>query len=137
MPTRPASAAQILIVDLDGFKAVNDSYGHAAGDEVLRQASQRMESCLRTSDTVARLGGDEFGVVGVTDPGPDGLAVLANNLARALSDPFVVDGVRLTIKGSIGGTTVRTPADISRLLSEADAAMYVAKRTGATFVAHR
>ena len=129
---------QVMVLDLDGFKAVNDSYGHAAGDEVLRQASQRMESCLRTSDTVARLGGDEFGIVGVTDQGPEGRDVLAHKLSRALTDPFVVEGVPLLLRGSIGGTTAGAgPADISRLLSEADAAMYVAKRSGATFVAHR
>ena len=130
--------AHVLVLDLDGFKAVNDAYGHAAGDEVLRQASKRMESCLRTSDTVARLGGDEFGVVGVTESGPKGSAVLANKLTRALAATFLVEGMTLGLKGSIGGTTIGTgPTDISRLLSEADAAMYVAKRTGASFVAHR
>ena len=135
---RTRRRARILVLDLDGFKQVNDTFGHAAGDEVLREAAQRMTSCLRTSDTVARLGGDEFGVVGVTDNSPGENQRIARKLAAALQEPYELQGASVSLTGSIGATTARGRLnDISRLLSEADAAMYEGKRTGSGFAEHR
>ena len=109
----------VLVLDLDGFKQVNDTHGHAAGDELLREVAAAIATRIRSADLVARTGGDEFVILTVETPS-DGLAALAASLGEALE--------ALRIGGSIGWAE-RTPADqsASRLLHRADLAMYAAK----------
>jgi diguanylate cyclase (GGDEF)-like protein len=127
----------LFFVDLDGFKAVNDTRGHHCGDEVLRAVAARLTGIVRGSDTVARLGGDEFVVVctGLTD---DDVATLAVRIERLLSEPIGLPGGAVTIGASIGilslrdttGTEIASEDLVSELLRAADAAMYEAKRNG-------
>ena len=90
----------VLIVDLDYFKNINDSYGHAVGDHALQAAAKRMEACTRQSDLLARLGGDEF-VILVQGPDAFGPA-LAARIHDALQTPVVVDGITRFVRASIG-----------------------------------
>jgi diguanylate cyclase (GGDEF)-like protein len=119
------------MVDLDGFKDVNDAYGHAVGDDVLRLLGPRLLACVRPTDMVARLGGDEF-VILCEDAGDrEVVEQMAARVREACSEPFgVTAGRRVRLSGSVGtawsSEQVRTPA---ALLAAADLAMYVAKRT--------
>jgi diguanylate cyclase (GGDEF)-like protein len=120
----------VLFCDLDDFKGVNDSLGHAAGDQLLVQVAGRLRSQLRPADTLARLGGDEFAVL--VEDGDDPGAV-GRRLVDALHDPFFVDGMRLDARVSVGVTMVHPgspPPSLRTLLSQADVAMYAAKRAG-------
>ncbi len=119
----------VLFIDLDRFKAVNDSLGHAAGDELLAAVADRVRGCLRTSDTAARLGGDEFAVLLEAAPAQAGVEV-AERIIRAAKDPFRVAGRDVFIAASVGVAASRTPhAEALTLLSNADVAMYQAKRS--------
>jgi diguanylate cyclase (GGDEF)-like protein/PAS domain S-box-containing protein len=118
----------LLLLDLDRFKEVNDSLGHPAGDEVLRQVAQRLQQLLRASDTVARLGGDEFALVlpGAT---ADDAAVVAAKAIRALQQPLTIEGQVIEIGGSIGMVVFPEHGrDVDTLVRRADVAMYAAKR---------
>jgi len=121
----------VLYIDLDYFKAVNDRYGHAAGDEVLRQFAARLKAAVRPSDAVARLGGDEFGIVlgGVREP--NHAATVAEKVVETASMPFAVADLALTIGASVG---VAYDADREGgwkgLLARADAKVYEAKAAG-------
>lgn len=118
----------VAFVDLDDFKAINDEVGHAAGDELLRIATNRMRSVTREGDLLGRLGGDEFIVVcsGEDAPDPDELAV---RLTRALNGAVVVGGVQLTLRASVGAAiSVGGELGAEALLQRADTAMYAAKR---------
>jgi diguanylate cyclase (GGDEF)-like protein len=127
--------AALLLVDLDGFKAVNDRMGHAAGDAVLVAVAERLRSCTRAGDLVARLGGDEF-VLLVEHTG-EGLPGLADRVTLALAAPIVVEGVTAPVSGSVGAVLVTPGLDGAELLRRADRAMYQAKAAGkATFVVH-
>jgi diguanylate cyclase (GGDEF)-like protein len=120
----------VLFCDLDDFKGVNDSLGHAAGDQLLVQVADRLASQLRPADTLARLGGDEFAVL--VEQGDDPAAV-GRRLVETLQEPFFVDDVRLDARISVGVTIVRPgspPPSLGTLLSQADVAMYAAKRAG-------
>lgn len=120
----------VLFCDLDDFKGVNDTLGHAAGDQLLVQVATRLRSEVRASDTLARLGGDEFAVLVAEGTDPTGLA---ERLVSALHKPFVVDDMRLDARISVGVTIVHPGAPappLSSLLSQADVAMYAAKRAG-------
>jgi diguanylate cyclase (GGDEF)-like protein len=119
----------VLIVDLDGFKAINDGRGHAAGDEVLRLVATRLAGAVRAGDTLARLGGDEFGVVA---PGVDAAEAerLAERLLAALDEPIALDGVIVNVRASVGAAVAPRGADPDDLPRLADAAMYRAKATG-------
>ena len=122
--SRPAA---LLLLDLDGFKEVNDSLGHSAGDDLLRQVGPRLRVALRTDDVLARLGGDEFAVL---LPDADGAEakVLAERLRQLLLQPFTVAGVRLHVGVSVGVSTTPVPAsNVEELLHSADVAMYLAK----------
>ncbi|MCV2491295.1 EAL domain-containing protein [Geodermatophilus sp. YIM 151500] len=122
-----ARPAALLLLDLDGFKEVNDSLGHAAGDELLRQIGPRLRSALRTGDVLARLGGDEFAVL-LGDAGLDEAHALAVRLRELVLQPFTVEGVRLHVGVSIGVATAPVPAaTVRELLRCADVAMYAAK----------
>ena len=118
----------VLLVDLDRFKPINDSFGHSAGDEVLKAISQRLRECVRASDTVARIGGDEFVAVLDQLQGAEDAARVAKTIARALSEPFRVQGHAVGISASIGLALYPTHAsDAQSLIQHADKAMYVAK----------
>ena len=126
--SRTAAMTEILFLDLDDFKTVNDSLGHPAGDAVLVGVAERLRACLRATDTAARLGGDEFAVLLASGDEPCG--VVAERIVAELRRPVEVDGHEVAIRGSIGvasGTAGTTAAD---LLRDADLAMYVAKSAG-------
>ena len=121
----------VLFLDLDGFKEVNDSLGHAAGDRLLIQVAERLQSCVRPSDTVARFGGDEFAVL-IEDASDDvDVIQVAERVLEGLRQPFVVNGRELHVRGSLG--IARMDGDVDgadHLLRNADLAMYRAKATG-------
>jgi diguanylate cyclase (GGDEF)-like protein len=122
-----ARPAALLLLDLDGFKEVNDSLGHPAGDDLLRQVGPRVREALRGQDVVARLGGDEFAVL-LADTSVDDARVLAERLRELVLQPFMVAGVRLHVGVSIGVSTTPAPATtVPELLHCADVAMYTAK----------
>ncbi len=125
------SPAALLIVDLDGFKTVNDDLGHAAGDAVLQQVAQRLLGCVRATDTVARLGGDEFALLlqGVGDHAR--AEEIAESVIQAVSRPVVIEGDGISVGASVGIAV--HPGDGSttdELLSSADLALYQAKNEG-------
>jgi len=117
----------LLLIDLDGFKDVNDSRGHLAGDVVLQRVSVALRHAARLEDVVARWGGDEFVVVAVLDP--DRAMALADRL-RATIRETAADGDNALVTGSIGVAVRRAPLDEETWLRRADEAMYAAKRTG-------
>lgn len=118
----------LLVVDLDGFKEVNDDLGHAAGDRVLFRIAERLRGTVRASDTVARLGGDEFAVL-VGECGVSGARTVAGKLLQALDRPVVVGGRSRRVGASIGIALCPDHGDDpEELLERADAAMYAAKR---------
>ena len=120
----------LLFLDLDGFKAVNDSLGHEAGDQVLAEVATRLRGCVRASDTVARLGGDEFVIVCSEDATPKAVDQLASRLLAALAEPMTPLGRTCAITASIGIATIGWSATPAEALSAADAAMYRAKHLG-------
>lgn len=120
-----------LLIDLDRFKDINDSFGHSAGDEVLRVIAMRVKSTIRTEDMVARLGGDEFVVLQVGMAQPAGATSLADRLIAILSEPYDIGGLKLACGASIGVAIAPTDAEEwESLLSCADAALYKAKAEG-------
>jgi diguanylate cyclase (GGDEF)-like protein/PAS domain S-box-containing protein len=126
---RVGTAVAVLFVDLDGFKVVNDSHGHEVGDQLLIRCADRLQGCLRDSDTLARLGGDEFVVLleGVAESGHP--ATTATRMLQALAQPFKLDRATVQISASIGIAT-GTSCTPRTLLHAADSAMYQAKATG-------
>lgn len=120
----------VLFVDLDGFKRINDSFGHAAGDVILRGAADRLRREARECDTVARVGGDEFLILleDVTDVAD--CITMANRVLAALSQPFEVSGKKVQIACSIGIVVHPDHGERGKLVANADAAMYAAKRAG-------
>ena len=121
----------VLIVDLDRFKSVNDTLGHAAGDRLIKLCSGRLEACVRETDTVARLGGDEFALVQVGAEGPGEAEALCSRLLAALVEPFELDGHEIIVTASIGVALAPGDADEpGRLLQYADIALYRAKEEG-------
>lgn len=125
----------LLSMDLDKFKPINDTLGHAAGDDVLRVVGARLRSFFRAGDVVARLGGDEFCAL-LKDVTPDQLPVLAERVRAALEAPIERDGMTLTVGCSIGVMVAHRDDDLhlEELMDRADAALYRAKRTRATTV---
>jgi len=120
----------LLFLDLDGFKVINDTLGHAVGDQLLRVVSERLTSVLRASDTVARLGGDEF-VVLTGSGNPDYAAQLAEKLLDQLRRPFSLSGESLSVTGSLGiAVFPDNGTDSQQLMRAADMAMYTAKSQG-------
>ncbi|MGV3551694.1 diguanylate cyclase domain-containing protein [Rhizobium sp.] len=120
----------VHFIDLDGFKMVNDTWGHRVGDAVLTIAAKRMRELVREGDVAARFGGDEFAVLqsGVTAPGA--ARALARRLVTALSEPYRVDGQICVIGASVGICLVRPDMTVEHIIEEADHALYVAKREG-------
>ncbi len=124
-------AVTLLLCDLDHFKEVNDTFGHPAGDELLREAAERIRATMRKTDLLARLGGDEFAIVHITGSEPEEAHALAERIVSALNQPFEVQGNKVTIGVSIGVSSA--PIDAAspvELLKQADLALYVAKRGG-------
>jgi diguanylate cyclase (GGDEF)-like protein len=117
--------------DLDDFKAVNDGFGHLTGDRVLVAVAQRLNACVRHSDTLARIGGDEFAVVQAGASGRAGAVLLAERMLAALAPPLAIDGHRLRIRASIGiGLYPDHGASPVQLHQAADQALYQAKASG-------
>jgi diguanylate cyclase (GGDEF)-like protein/PAS domain S-box-containing protein len=121
----------VIFLDLDNFKNVNDSLGHAVGDQLLQAVAQRLVRWTRLEDTVARLGGDEFIVLAQGAEGPDFAAHLASRMLDSLREPFLVGGQELYINGSIGVTLYPDDGlNPESLVANADTAMYRAKESG-------
>jgi diguanylate cyclase (GGDEF)-like protein len=121
----------VLFLDLDDFKIVNDTMGHAAGDRLLIGVAERLREVLRPSDVAARLGGDEFAVL--LDDGPElsHAVTVANRIVDVLRSPFPIEGQEIVVGGSIGVAVGRTGStDAAELLRNADVAMYTAKGAG-------
>jgi diguanylate cyclase (GGDEF)-like protein len=124
---RPAA---LLLLDLDGFKEVNDSLGHTAGDHLLRQIGPRLQPALHPGELLARLGGDEFAVL-LPDAGVDKAQERAERLRKLILQPFPVEDIRLHVGVSIGVATAPVPATtVQEMLRCADVAMYAAKSAG-------
>ena len=121
----------VLFLDLDGFKAVNDTHGHAVGDDLLCQVADRLRAALRSCDTAARFGGDEFAILQspLTEAGES--AWLAAKLVKMLSEPYGVGHRQLVVSASIGlALSPFDAAEPAALLEHADSALYRAKREG-------
>jgi diguanylate cyclase (GGDEF)-like protein len=128
---REKTLLALLYLDLDGFKDINDSLGHDAGDAVLVQFAGRMTTALRSSDTLSRQGGDEFVVLAPLVPDRAAAEVLATKLVELAGEPFHVGGHVLRVTTSLGVALFPEDGDSFDLLSRhADAAMYSAKRAG-------
>jgi diguanylate cyclase (GGDEF)-like protein/PAS domain S-box-containing protein len=127
---RNRTSVAVLFLDLDRLKAVNDTRGHAVGDQLLTAVAQRLKGVVRPSDSLARLGGDEFVIVSEGLPVPDGLQALVERIMGALDEPVDLDGMALPVTVSIGVAAVGPDGDASTLLRDADAAMYQAKERG-------
>ena len=127
---RHGSLVALLLVDLDGFKGVNDLLGHAAGDRLLVMVGERLRAATRECDTVSRLGGDEFAVVLTGLQSAHGAFITAGRILDGLAEPVTIDGHRCRIAGSIGAALAPDHAeDPDALLRAADAALYYAKDT--------
>jgi diguanylate cyclase (GGDEF)-like protein len=119
----------LLYIDLDGFKPVNDEFGHDVGDQLLVAVAKRLAACTREGDTVARLGGDEFAVLIDSQTAAGDAEQVSARITRALSRPFMIDGHQLQLGASIGQALFPIDADDpDGLLRSADAAMFVVKR---------
>ncbi|WP_433381236.1 diguanylate cyclase domain-containing protein [Actinoplanes sp. CA-142083] len=125
--TPPDRQICMLLIDLDGFKQVNDSHGHHAGDEVLVTVARRVTALLGRAGTVARLGGDEFAVL-LPAADPTRAQMLADLIAAAVAEPIQLNDTAVTVGASVG-VACGTPADADRLLRDADEAMYRAKQS--------
>jgi diguanylate cyclase (GGDEF)-like protein/PAS domain S-box-containing protein len=128
---RRDSRVAAMLIDLDDFKRVNDSFGHRAGDAALREVAQRLAGCVRRADTLARHGGDEFVVVFPDLQLETDCQVVAEKILRALQEPLRIDGQEMQLGASIGISIFPGDAgDGESLLRNADAAMYLAKQLG-------
>ena len=120
----------LLFIDLDGFKPVNDTFGHGHGDAVLQQVGKRLRMLARSGHVVARVGGDEFMLLLRDIETDEQVSVLARRLIKHLSQPYQVEQKELTISCSIGIVTYPDSSDVGKLIARSDAAMYAAKRSG-------
>jgi diguanylate cyclase len=121
----------LLFIDLDGFKTVNDTQGHDAGDNLLISVAERLLDCVRDSDTVARLGGDEFTIILSTITTSDNAKAVAGKIIEVLSEPFIIQDHDVQIGASIGISIFPDHGDDTEiLLKKADNAMYQAKKEG-------
>ena len=126
----PGALSAVVLLDLDGFKPINDVYGHTAGDLVLVEVARRLRACVREGGAVARTGGDEFVIVlhGLADS--KAAELVARRIRTALAEEIeLADGSRVTVGASIGVVSVSAPSDADDLLAAADMAMYQEKRS--------
>lgn len=128
---RSGQLVAVMLLDLDGFKAINDDIGHAGGDHVLQITGQRLQSCVRESDTIARLGGDEFAVLASGLTSVADVVHIAEKLLHSLSESLVIEHQKCHIGASIGISLFPSDGqDVENLVKRADLAMYRAKRLG-------
>ncbi len=128
---RAKTEVLVLYLDLDRFKIINDTRGHAAGDRVLAVTGERIAYALRAGDTAGRVGGDEFVLVCATSSATEEAALLATRLLRAIGEPIDIDGQPVTVGASIGISMYPADGETgSELIRKADSAMYVAKQSG-------
>jgi len=131
---RNQTSLALMFIDLDGFKSVNDKLGHHIGDLLLKGVAERLQACMRDSDTVARMGGDEFTIILFDISGRDNIERFADKVLSELSRPFNLEGHNVAIGSSIGiaTTTPTTDKQVNEdmFIERADAAMYEAKRAG-------
>jgi diguanylate cyclase (GGDEF)-like protein/PAS domain S-box-containing protein len=127
---RDGTTAGVLFLDLDDFKVVNDTMGHAVGDELLVAAADRINGLLRASDTAARFGGDEFALLAEHLADPSDADKLAERVVAAFGEPFMLGSGALIATASVGVATTRDSADVDELLKHADLALYAAKGAG-------
>ncbi|MFJ1758546.1 putative bifunctional diguanylate cyclase/phosphodiesterase [Kitasatospora sp. NPDC088134] len=127
---RTGTVTGVLFVDLDDFKAVNDTRGHAVGDELLLAVAHRLSGALRSSDTAARLGGDEFAVLVENALAPADVDAVADSLLALFAEPFELGTGAARVSASIGAATTEDSSDITELLAHADLALYAAKDAG-------
>jgi diguanylate cyclase (GGDEF)-like protein len=128
---RTQKSLGVMFIDIDRFKAINDSLGHESGDAVLIEAAKRIRACLRASDTACRIGGDEFTVILERLPSNEHAAQVANRLIQKFSEPMQIGSREIVVTASIGiAVYPGATQDIQRLLRDADAAMHAAKESG-------
>lgn len=128
---RSGKQLALLMLDLDRFKVVNDTYGHPVGDALLKKVADKLMTCVRTTDTVARLGGDEFAVIATNLNHSNGAAEVAAKIVQLLGQPITIDGRLISTATSIGIAMLDSrDKDAEQLLQEADAALYQAKQNG-------
>jgi diguanylate cyclase (GGDEF)-like protein len=126
---RKRSSAGILMIDLDGLKQVNDSFGHRAGDAMLKEVAMRIRTAARSSDTVARIGGDEFAVILNPVDGPDDIEAAVQRMDSQIQAPFLFERRTFPMRASIGSACCpHDGSDLDQLLDVADQRMYAAKR---------
>jgi diguanylate cyclase (GGDEF)-like protein/PAS domain S-box-containing protein len=131
MAARRALKLGLLFLDLDRFKEINDTYGHAVGDALLIEAARRLQRCVRKGDLVARLGGDEFAILAVAPVDREDCGLLARRVLATIDQPFEIDGLTIQAGISIGGTLYPDDGtDLERLMGNADMALYAAKAGG-------
>jgi diguanylate cyclase (GGDEF)-like protein/PAS domain S-box-containing protein len=131
LANREGNQLAVLFVDLDQFKRINDSLGHAMGDKLLRSVARRLKACVRRSDTVCRLGGDEFVVLLSEVSSAEAASASARKILRAIAAPHIIGNKSLDITVSIGGSIYPNDGqNAENLLGQADAAMYEAKKHG-------
>ena len=128
--TRRRNLFAVLFIDLDDFKTVNDSLGHAAGDELLVAVAERIRSAIRPEDTCARLGGDEFAVMIESIADHHGAITVARRILDAMAEPLVIEGSHVTVQGSVGIAIDAGGQTATELMRSADLAMYRAKSEG-------
>jgi diguanylate cyclase (GGDEF)-like protein len=128
LANRQARTVMVLFLDLDDFKQINDTLGHAEGDRLLTMFAARLRASARATDTVARLGGDEFALLVEDDRADEGGLRLVSRIREQMSFPFTLAGTAVQVGASIGSATGHD-GSVDDILRRADVAMYAAKRT--------
>jgi len=128
---RDKESIAVLFLDLDGFKLINDTLGHSAGDALLQEAAKRIVACVRDSDTAARMGGDEFTVILCNVRTPSSIDRVAKMIIEAIARPFMLNGKECSVSVSIGIALYPDNGETAeQLVKISDAAMYLAKHSG-------